>query len=72
MHERGRKETTIKNYKYTTSYVRKRYMLWKKEKKRECGKGISSEEGWGGDELHYKRYSTDNVSLPEEVISEQR
>lgn len=43
-----------------------------KRKKRECGKGISSEEDWGGDEVHCKLYSTDNVSLPEEVISEQR
>lgn len=25
MHERGRQETTIKNYKYTTSYAGSRY-----------------------------------------------
>lgn len=40
MHERGRKETTIKNYKYTTSHVRRRYMLWKKEKKENVVRGF--------------------------------
>lgn len=40
MHERGRKETTLKNYKYPTLYVRRRYMLWKKEKKENVVRGF--------------------------------